>query len=71
MVFAIPDCSTAPDDANQWQLRGAVPDAATVAVVRAALARLAELAAGAHHIDLRASTLVPSYFVLLLQVRCR
>lgn len=69
VVFRIPDCKTAPDDAKHWQLRGHVPDAATVAAGQASLARLAELVAAAHHLNLHSAELVPSYFVLLLQVR--
>lgn len=68
VVFSIPDCKTAPDSTNQWQLQGHVPDAATVSTVETSLSKLALLAAGAHHINLQAVELVPSYFVLLLQV---
>lgn len=68
LVFRIPDCMTAPDDAHQWHLYGHVPDAATVNTVEESLGHLASLAAGAHHINLLGVELVPAYFVLLLQV---
>jgi hypothetical protein len=45
-----------------------VPDATTVATVEESLAQLASLAAAEQNIDLQTVELVPSYFVLLLQV---